>query len=101
MGFHLTTIRACAGQEAKLLDGLSNSGPAVRLYREGRATGPPEDKSQQAIAKGKTMSAITQFVPAADLSFLTTDNKVSAFRTASLNNDSGSCSPRQCLLSLR
>jgi hypothetical protein len=58
---------------------LSNSGPAVRLYREGRATGPPEDKSQQAIAKGKTMSAITQFVPAADLSFLTTDNKVSAF----------------------
>jgi hypothetical protein len=26
------------------LDDLSNSGPAVRLYREGRATGPPEDR---------------------------------------------------------
>jgi hypothetical protein len=79
MGFHLAAIRGCAGREAKFLDGLSNSAPAVRLYREGRATGPPEDKSQQTIARGKTMSAIIQFVPAADLSFLTTDNKVSAF----------------------
>ena len=26
------------------LDTLSNSGPAVRLYSEGRATGPPEDR---------------------------------------------------------
>jgi len=26
------------------VDDLSNSGPAVRLYREGRATGPPEDR---------------------------------------------------------
>src|SRR5215831_11274719 len=25
-------------------DDLSNSGPAVRLYSEGRATGPPEDR---------------------------------------------------------
>ena len=51
------------------------------MFRNARAiaTGPPEDKSQQTIAKGKTRSAITQFVPAADLSFLTTDNKVSAF----------------------
>jgi len=24
------------------LDALSNSGPAVRLYREGRATAPPK-----------------------------------------------------------
>ena len=50
------------------------------MFRNARAiaTGPPEDKSQQTIAKGKTRSAITQFVPAADLSFLTTDNKVSA-----------------------
>jgi hypothetical protein len=67
------------GKKQNFLEGLSNSGPAVRLYCEGRATGPPEDKSQQTIARGKTMSAIIQFVPAADLSFLTTDNKVSAF----------------------
>jgi hypothetical protein len=26
------------------LDDLSNSGPAVRLYGEGRANGPPKDK---------------------------------------------------------
>jgi len=32
------------------LDGLSNSGPAVRLYREGRATGPPEVMTQYLVA---------------------------------------------------
>jgi hypothetical protein len=31
------------------LDDLSNSGPAVRLYREGRATGPPEDRENGEI----------------------------------------------------
>ncbi|MEA3205718.1 MAG: hypothetical protein QOG92_1401, partial [Verrucomicrobiota bacterium] len=34
------------------------------------------------------MFAIIPFVPAAALSFLTTDNKVSALPTANLNNDS-------------
>jgi hypothetical protein len=29
-----------------VLGGLSNSGPVVRLYREGRATGPPEVTTQ-------------------------------------------------------
>jgi hypothetical protein len=67
------------GKKQNFLDGLSNSGPALRLYREGRATGPPEDKSQQNIARGKTMSAIIQFVPPAELSFQTTDNKESAY----------------------
>jgi hypothetical protein len=67
------------GKKQNFLDGLSNSGPALRLYREGRATGPPEDKSQQNIARGKTMSAIIQFVPPAELSFQTTDNKKSAY----------------------
>jgi hypothetical protein len=32
------------GRTKKILDDLSNSGPAVRLYGEGRATGPPEDR---------------------------------------------------------
>jgi hypothetical protein len=32
------------GGSQNFLDDLSNSGPAVRLYREGRATGPPEDR---------------------------------------------------------
>jgi hypothetical protein len=67
------------GKKQNFLDGLSNSGPALRLYREGRATGPPEDKSQQNIARGKTMSAIIQFVPPAELSFQRTDNKKSAY----------------------
>jgi hypothetical protein len=31
------------------LDDLSNSGPAVRLYREGRTTGPPEDRENGEI----------------------------------------------------
>jgi hypothetical protein len=34
------------------LDELSNSGPAVRLHREGRATGPPEDRYR----KGEIMT---------------------------------------------
>ena len=33
--------------EKNFLDDLSNSGPAVRLYREGRATGPPEDRDRR------------------------------------------------------
>jgi len=33
-----------ARKKQNFLDDLSNSGPAVRLYREGRATGPPEDR---------------------------------------------------------
>lgn len=32
-----------ARKKKNFLDDLSNSGPAVRLYREGRATGPPKD----------------------------------------------------------
>ena len=35
------------GTSQKVLDDLSNSGPAVRRYREGRATGPPEDRSRR------------------------------------------------------
>jgi hypothetical protein len=31
-------------KKKNFLGDLSNSGPAVRLYREGRATGPPKDK---------------------------------------------------------
>jgi hypothetical protein len=31
-------------RKQNVLDDLSNSGPAVRLYREGRPTGPPEDR---------------------------------------------------------
>jgi hypothetical protein len=31
-------------KKQNFLDDLSNSGPAVRLDREGRATGPPEDR---------------------------------------------------------
>jgi len=38
-----------------------------------------ETKSKQNIARGKTMSAIIQFVPPADLSFQTADNKEIAF----------------------
>ena len=33
-----------ARKKQNFLDDLSNSGPAVRLYREGRATGPSEDR---------------------------------------------------------
>jgi len=32
-------------KKQNFLDDLSNSGPAVRLPSEGRATGPPEDPS--------------------------------------------------------
>jgi hypothetical protein len=33
-----------SAKKQNFLDGVSNSNPAVRLYREGRATGPPEDR---------------------------------------------------------
>jgi hypothetical protein len=33
-----------ARKKKNFLDDLSNSGPAVRLYREGRATGPPKGR---------------------------------------------------------
>ena len=35
-----------ARKKQNFLDDLANSDPAVRLYSEGRATGPPEDTSK-------------------------------------------------------
>jgi hypothetical protein len=34
-------------RSTSVLDDSSNSGPAIRLYREGRATGPTEDRSRR------------------------------------------------------
>ena len=34
--------RVSAGRTKNFLDDLSNSGPVVRRYSEGKATGPPE-----------------------------------------------------------
>jgi len=43
-GYLISRLRRDDGVEEKtFLDDLSNSGPAVRLYGEGRATGPPKD----------------------------------------------------------
>ena len=39
--------RPKARKKQNFLGDLSNSGPAVRLYREGRATGPPEDRYER------------------------------------------------------
>ncbi len=39
----LTHLGSKPCKKKTFLDDLSNSGPAVRLYREGRATGPPKD----------------------------------------------------------
>jgi hypothetical protein len=35
--------------QQNFLDDLSNSGPAVRLYREGTATGPPADRYRRPL----------------------------------------------------